>query len=202
MKSASFIINFFAVFYFVLGVTWFFCIQVRCEEISPRPVFARAVMSASSASSLKPSVSVCEPVKFRSLHAKPYHDMFFWGIVMLEIFVAIFYILAGIFLIKRYVLARVIVLLTLSLDVLLKGLVILFMKFGAIPLSRVTHNPNLLQLYFMPSDRPHSLFSAFVSGLQTYLAGGAFYFMGELFYFGFCFYFFFSQKTVDSLRSV
>ncbi len=201
MKSPAAIVNSLAIFFIVLGVTWFACIAIRCEEISPSVVFSRGASISSASASKASTIEKREPERFRSLHAKPYHDMFFWGIEMLEIYVAIFYFFAGIFLLKRYVLARILLLLTLSLDLLLKGLVIGFMKLGAIPLSQLTHNPNLLQIYFMPSEKLHSYISAVVSGLQLYLPGGAFYFVCELVYFGFLFYLFSRQEIKDYLKA-
>ncbi len=194
MKPPAVIVKFLGIFFIVLGITWFACIAMRCDEISPGSVFPRfaSVSSGSSAKSTSPAAR--EPEKFRSLQAKPYHDIVFWSIQMLEIYVAIFYVLAGVFLLMRYVLARAIGVLTLSLDLLLKVLVIGYMKFGAIPLSQLTHNPNLLQIYFMPSDKLHSSFSAIFSGLQLYSPMGVLYLVSELVYFGVCFYLVFHKE--------
>lgn len=196
MKPRAVIIKFLGIFFIVLGITWFACIAIRCEEISPGSVFPRFASGSSSVTSNAQATSPAtrEPEKFRSLQAKPYHDIFFWSIQMLEIYVAIFYVLAGVFLLMRYVLARAIGALTLSLDLLLKVLVIGYMKFGAIPLSQLTHNPNLLQIYFMPSDKLHSSFSAIFSGLQLYSPMGVLYLVSEMVYFGVCFYLVFHKE--------
>ncbi len=194
MKIPRAIVKFLGMFFIVLGITWFACIAIRCEEISPGSVFPRFASVSSGPSSKAVSPAVREPERFRSLQAKPYHDIFFWSIQMLEINVAIFYVLSGVFLLMRYVLARAVGLLTLSLDLLLKILVIGYMKFGAIPLSQLTHNPNLLQIYFMPSDKLHSFFSAIFSGLQFYSSMGVLYLVSEIAYFGFCFYLVFHKE--------
>lgn len=179
MQSPSRLVKIFSIFFIVIGVVWLACIQTRWEEISPSPV-----KSNSSIVSTSNSTMVSAPIKkVRSPHAKPYHDIAFWTIGIVEVFVAIFYVVAGIFLFKRYILAKVIVLLVLSFDVLLKILVVLFMKWGAIPLSRLTHNENMLQAYFMPSEKMTHVFSVFVSGLQMYSKGGLIYFGFGLIYF-------------------
>lgn len=182
MKSSAGIVNFLGAFFIVLGLVWISCIAIRCHEISP--IFSLSQNGSGLSGEISKPV-----IKVRSPFAKPYHDIIFKTICRVEVFVAIFYITAGIFLLKRYVLAKGVVLFVLALDVFLKTLVILFMKFGAIALSQLTHNPNLLELYFMPSARLHSSFSAVFSGLQFYLSFGLFYLVCEIFYFGACLYF-------------
>ncbi len=185
MKLSDGMANFLGVFFIALGLVWISCIAIRCQEISPVFSLSKAVSGPAG-----PAGEISKPViKARSPFAKPYHDIIFKAICLGEVFVAIFYITAGIFLLKRYVLAKFVVFFVLALDVFLKMLVILFMKFGAIPLSQLTHNPNLLELYFMPSSRLHSSFSAVFSGLQVYLSFGLFYLVCEIFYFGTCLYF-------------
>ncbi len=184
-------VNLLAIFFIVLGIVWISCIRIRCEEISPWPVISKAVSISST------TVDVPQVKKVRSPHAKPYYDIVFKAICSVEVFVAIFYILAGIFLFKRYVLAKVIVIGVLTADIFFKTAVIFFMKLATIPLSQLTHNPNLLQLYFMPSTKAHNFFSAIFSGLQLYLPGGLFYFVCEIIYFGVCFYLF-SREEIKS----
>ncbi|MCB9771674.1 MAG: hypothetical protein H6754_03915 [Candidatus Omnitrophica bacterium] len=181
MKNPAIVIYSLATFFILLGTLWFACIQIRCEEISPRPVLSKAV-SVSAAGISLPVVK-----KVRSVYAKPYHDILFWIIAGAEVFVATFYVLAGVFLFKRFVLARVMALTVLGMDIAFKLLVILYMKFAAIPLSALTKNENILQLYFMPSQKIHHSFSAVVTGLKFYLPGNIFYLMTELVFFGVCF---------------
>ncbi len=183
MKSPAIVINVLAIFFVVLGVAWYTAIQVRCAEIAPKPVLTKAVSVGTSVAG-GPVVK-----KIRSPHAKWYHDYIFGMICNVEVFTAVFYTLAGIFLLKRFVLARFITYLALSLDIVLKTTVILFMKFGTIPLSQMTHNPNLLQLYFLPSPKIHNSFSIFVTGYKFYLPGGLAYGAAVMVYFAFVFYF-------------
>ena len=108
MKNPAIVIYSLATFFILLGTLWFVCIQIRCEEISPRPVLSKAV-SVSAAGISLPVVK-----KVRSVYAKPYHDILFWIIAGAEVFVATFYVLAGVFLFKRFVLARVMALTVLG----------------------------------------------------------------------------------------
>ena len=114
-----------------------------------------------------------------------------------EVFAAIFYVLAGLFLLRRFVLTKFAVTLALGLHVLLMIFVIGFMKLGAIPLSDVTHNPNLLQLYYLPSYKVHNLVTVYLTGYKFYLPGGPFYLVGVVLYFYLC-YFIFAQPAVKN----
>ena len=163
MRSPAVLVKLFAIFFIILGIVWLACIQMRWEEISPS-VKNTAISSGGSVTNALPIARV------RSPFAKPYHDISFWAIGIVEIFVAIFYVVAGVFLFKRYVLSKFIVLLVLTPDIFLKIMVVAFMKFGAIPLSHLTHNENMLQVYFMPSDTLYNSFSVIISGLQIYSA--------------------------------
>lgn len=197
MQLNSTLVKFFAIFFIVLGIVWLICIQMRWEEISPSPV-----KSNSSIVSISNSTIVSPPVeRVRSPFAKPYHDITFWTIGVIEVFVAIFYAVAGVFLLKRYVLAKFIVWLVLSFDIFLKTLVVLFMKFGAIPLSLLTHNENMLQAYFMPSENITNSFSVMASGLKIYFGGGFIYFCFILFYFLGCYHFIYRRDVNEYLKS-
>ena len=197
MQLPSTLVKFFAIFFIVFGIIWLVCIHMRWEEISPSPV-----KSNSSTVSISNLTVVSPPIqKVRSPYAQPYHDIVFWTIGIVEVFVAIFYVVAGIFLFKRYVLAKFIVLLVLSLDIFLKTLVVLFMKFGAIPLSRLTHNENMLNAYFIPSEKFSNSVSVLVSGLQMFSEGGLIYFGFILIYFLGCYHFIFRRDVSDYLKS-
>ncbi len=196
VQLSSTLVKSFAIFFIVLGIVWLVCIQMRWEEISPSPV-----KSNSSIASISNSTIVSPPVKkVRSPFAKPYHDIAFWTIGVTEVFVAIFYVVAGIFLFKRYVLAKFIVLLVLNLDIFLKTLVVLFMKFGAIPLSRLTHNENMLRAYFIPSENITNSFSMMASGLKMYFGGGFIYFGFILVYFLGCYHFIYRRDVKEYLK--
>ena len=186
MSSSVGMIRAIAGFFIVLGVVWFVLIQARCNEISPRPTLTKATsnVGASSGSTEK------EVKMIRSPYAKDYHFILFWAIAGIEVFVALFYILAGIFLLKRYSLGPFVVAGVLTLDVVFKLLVIFYMQFCAIPLSHLTKNANVLQLYFMPSDKIHAGFSSIASGLQIFLPAGIIFLGVYILYFGFCFLFF------------
>jgi hypothetical protein len=197
VQLSSVLVKFFAIFFIVLGIAWLVCIRMRWEEISPSPV-----KSNSSLISISSSIIVSPLIKrVRSPFAKPYHDIAFWTIGVVEVFVAIFYVVAGIFLFKRYVLAKFIVLLVSTFDISLKTLVVVFMKFGAIPLSRLTHNDNMLQAYFMPSDNISNSFSVMASGLKMYFGGGFIYLGCMLFYFLCCYHFISRRDVNEYLRS-
>ena len=126
-SSPARVLNLLAVFFIVLGTVWFSFIQSRCYEISPRPAFSTATSAVTIAES--------GPTKVRSPYAKPWHDQMFFFITTVEVFAAIFYVLAGLFLLRRFVLTKFAVTLALGLHVLLMIFVIGFMKLGAIPLS-------------------------------------------------------------------
>lgn len=203
MRSTAAVVCLLATFFVVLGVAWFVFIQVRCAEISPRPVLATATLVPSTAASVPATATVSKPVKpvimVRSPYAKAYHDILFWTLASMEVFVAVFYVLAGAFLIKRYVLARLITLAALSLDLAFKLQVVFYMQFCAIPLAHLTKNHNILILYFTPSAKMHAVFSPVVSGLKLFLPGGAIVLAVYVLYFGFCFSFFNQQQTKDYL---
>ncbi len=171
-----------AIFFICLGITWFIVIQVRCNEISPRSI----------SSGLAKNLGISEkPLKMvRSPHAKDYHLILFWVIAGMEIFVALFYIVAGIFMLKRYYLGQFVVVGVLCLDVALKTLVIFYMQFCAIPLAHLTKNANVLQLYFMPSMKGHAVFSSIATGYRIFEPGGILFLVLYLLYFGLCFNYF------------
>lgn len=193
MKSTGLLISLLGVFFMALGILWISCIQIRWDEINPKPVLSKAVTV--SVVSSGPEIK-----KIRSPYAKWYHDFTFWTISYAEVFVAIFYVLTGIFLLKRYVLSVFIAKLTLGADILLKSAVLVFMKFGTIPLSQLTHNRNLLELYFHPSAKWYNIFSTYVIGLKYYLSGGAFYMAALIAYFVFCFYMIGREDLRGALR--
>lgn len=197
MQLPAVLVKFFAIFFVVLGTVWWLCIQMRWQEISPRRANPDSLIaSISNLTMVSPMIE-----KVRSPFAKPYHDITFWVIGIAEVFVAIFYVVAGIFLFKRYVLAKLMVLLVLGFDIFLKTLVVVFMKFGAIPLSHLTHNENMLQAYFMPSQSIANSFSVMVSGLRLFLSGGLIYFGFILIYFMSCYYFISRRDVKDYLMS-
>jgi len=190
MKSPAVVLKVLGIFFIVLGTVWFSFIKARCIEISPRPALSKATMVVSGTVSN-------QPPKIRSPYATIYHDYTFWAIAIIEVFTAIAYGLAGIFLLRSFVLTKYLVALALGLHIILMIIVIAFMKVGAIPLSDVTHNPNMLQLYFLPSERIHNIFSVFVTGFRFYLPGGPFYMVGVVLYFYLC-YFVLSRPEVKS----
>jgi hypothetical protein len=192
MKSPAGVLNVLAIFFIVLGVVWFSAIRVRCAEINPRPVLKAATLISSSQAEV-----AIQPKKVRSPHAKFYHDFLFWTVSVIEVFASVFYVLAGIFVLRRFVLARFAATLALGFHIVLMILVLGFMKFGTIPLSDLTHNPNLLQLYFLPSHKIHNIFSVFLTGFRFYLPGVSFYLIGVVLYFYLC-YFVFSRPEVKS----
>lgn len=194
MKSPSVAMNALAIFFIVLGSVWFSFIQSRCYEIAPRLAFSAAVSGSGSSTAEVEAVK-----KVRSPHAKLYHDLLFRAITVAEVFTSVFYILAGMFLLRRAVLTRFCVSLALWLHVSLMILVIGFMKFGAMPLSHLTNNPNLLQLYFLPSHKIHNLFAVAFNGFNFYLPGGTVYFFAAVLYFYYCFYVFARPEVKDYL---
>ena len=114
----------------------------------------------------------------------------FWLLVCLEVVCSSFYILAGVSVLRLYPGARLMVFLTLYLDILLKGMVITYMKHWAIPLESGLKGTNILVSYFSPGVSWQSSLSAYLTGIKLDQPQGALFLFVYLVYLFVCFYFF------------
>ena len=106
--------------------------------------------------------------KVRSPYVKDYHIVLFWFLVYLEVICAASYAVSGIALIRPYPYAKISILGSLVGDFIYKVSIVLYMYFCAIPIARLTGNPNLLKALYTPNTTITSKIYAYLSALKVY----------------------------------
>jgi len=170
MKTRSAVMTGFALVFILLGTVWLVTIYRRCVTIVPQ---TRLVPSLREM--LRPDRPEAAPEqpretfkKFRSPHAKWHYFTLFWVIAVLELIVAILFILAGLAVGRRYRKGARWVLAALLGDLVYKFLVGFYMYSHALPLAGLIRKPVSLVAYYMPDKNLFSGFSSFFSGIGFY----------------------------------
>lgn len=187
MKKSQTIVLGMAVVFVLWGLMWFVTIQKRLEVICPKPAIVQALgENTTSTSPAQPLIP--EPKKVRSPHAKDYHFFLFETLTYAEYFLPILYVLAGIFILRQFVLSFSLAVVVLVADICFKILAVSYMAFCATPLSVLIRNPNVMYLYFTPDQTIYSEFSTIVTGLKLFSPGNIYFLIVYVFYFMFCFW--------------
>jgi len=173
MKKRTVGLMIFSFIFLVVGLFWLAAIYKRCETIypirkPPKKVFAPQVPPAPPEVKEKDFVLI----KFLSPHAKWYHFVFFWSIALMEMGIALMFVLAAWAILRLYRRGWTWVYAALVGDVIYKAAVCLYLFLCAIPLARLTDNKNNMLTYYMPDRSIYSTVSSYLSGVKMYPPAG------------------------------
>ena len=176
------------------GMLWTTTIYVRSATISGW--WQKPVLSSSGVSS--PGASQSDEIfrRLRSPHAKNYHLILFHALVLFELFCGICFMLSGLMLIRRYPFGRSFTLYVLYMDIFFKMMVAWYMQYCAVPLEFLTHNANVLNVYYFPNASFWSRLSGYFSGLKMASLYGVVYLLVYILIFFLSFYYLTSTDVV------
>ncbi|MFP4473371.1 MAG: hypothetical protein ACLFPX_05825 [Candidatus Omnitrophota bacterium] len=155
-----------ALFCLCVGGAWSSTVAYRIYEARPKPVIRR-VQPPSRPSTIKTMTRTLRRVKPSLIQS--HHVILLWVLISVEVICAVFYVIAGLLLLKPYRLGPPAVMGVMTLDLLFKAGAITYMKWYAIPLSHILRSKkNILALYYAPGEGPFALLSQYFTGLAVY----------------------------------
>ncbi len=204
------IILLFALFFFVVGTVWLYSIYKRGQVAWPEGWNYFQLISESMARhkpvenilEIDATVKTKESKKFLEEQApyqlKKMYVHFFWVIVVLELMVAMMYVVSSIALLRMYPIGRLLVLWTLLLELWMKIAVVCYEKMISIPLKAVFKNHSIIDAYFLPNLHWTSAYSLYTSGLDFLLPMGQRFLGCYLVFLVFTFYLFSKDSMVKT----
>lgn len=127
-------------------------------------------------------------------HIRPWHIVFFWMTVLVELGCSFAYIVGGLALLRRYPFSCRLAVLALFGDALFKGMILFYMEYIALPLQPVLGG-NILENYYLGVGGIWIHLSAYLTGLVFYQPYGFIYLVLFLVYIVFGGYFFSREDT-------
>jgi len=190
MKLKNEITVFFGILFLVIGILWLSAIFVRCQGYLPKK--KKITYTQVYQSSVKQYQRVT--ARLAPLSVKGYMPqafiICFWAIGALEFFCAIFYLLAGIFVLRRYFFGARFVFYMLMADILLKILIVIYHQYILVPLKVIFRTSNIMFTYFIPGDDLISRIPFYLTGIKLVQPGFIYYLLFYIMYVSICFYVF------------
>ena len=170
MKTKSIGVNLFGLFFLILGLLWLNTIYQRSRIlVSLKKVditVKEPKITAADYQSLdKHMKSVFKGTSSDKNLAAVYINTF-RTIAIAELICSLSYIVTGIALFRVYRFGRLLVFLTILLDVLLKVLIVTYHNFILLPIQNYYKTTNILQFYFKPIMGKFSQLSDYLSGFK------------------------------------
>ena len=112
-----------------------------------------------------------------------------------EVMCSLFYILAGISILRLYWWGDRFILSAVLMDVFLKVLIVTYQVFILSPLGAVFQKSNIMFTYFLPNEAVTSQISSYLTGIRLIQPDFLYYFLPYLVYLGVVFIFFTRSKV-------
>ncbi len=198
MKKSDGLITLFGVIFLVMGILWLSAIFVRYKVYFPKEDKKVSVVKVkntyaqiyqSSVKQYKRIAVHLAPFSVKSYMPKAF-IIYFWVIGALEFVCAIFYLLAGIFVLRRYFFGAYFVFYMLITDILLKVLIVIYSHYILTPLKTIFRTSNIMFTYFTRGEDFISKVPLYLTGIKLVQPGFLYYLFFYLMYVSICFYVF------------
>lgn len=167
MKKGSIIVFIFSIIFLAQGLLWFTFIYQRGTkfELPKKRVTYEKIVENVKAVNDYVVQEYKQPTWWERFKAQAFVKVFLI-IVVAELLAAVFYIILGIALFRRFVIARGILAFVVVFDMLFKLLVVFYQAKIVYPIRNLLEIPNLLIVHFMPDNSLHSVLAGYFTGIK------------------------------------
>ncbi len=186
----------FGILFLVVGILWLVTIFIRCEGYLPKKKTTYAGIYHSAVQRVERLTLRLSPLSVNQYMPHVF-ILHFWMMAAWEVMCSLFYILAGISILRLYWWGDRFILSAVLMDVFLKVLIVTYQVFILSPLGAVFQKSNIMFTYFLPNKAVTSQISSYLTGIRLIQPDFLYYLLPYLVYLGVVFIFFTRSKIKE-----